>query len=134
MATERSPSAARAQAFAKVVAVPRQIVSPDLNIRWRIVTSGTVERSIDGGLSWQAQSTGVPATLTAGAAPSTTICWLVGPGGTVVLSTDGRTWQRVAFPETIDLTSIRASDGASAAVTTADGRTFTTVDGGKTWR
>jgi photosystem II stability/assembly factor-like uncharacterized protein len=50
------------------------------------------------------------------------------------LSTDGRTWQRVAFPESVDLVSIRASDGVNATVTAADGRTFTTTDGGRTWR
>jgi len=125
---------ARAQLMAKALAVPTVIMSPDANIRWRIVRGDGVERSIDGGTTWEIQSTAVPATLTAGAAPSPTICWLVGPGGLVVVSTDGKTWQRVSFPEAIDLTSIRASDAANATVTAIDGRTFTTVDGGKTWR
>src|SRR5437870_11284518 len=125
---------ARAQVMAKGIAVPTIIFSPDANVRWRIVTAGGVERSIDGGVTWETQSTGVPATLTAGVAPSATICWLVGPGGLVVLSIDGKTWQRISFPETIDLASIVASDAANATVTAADGRTFTTVDGGKTWR
>ena len=110
------------------------IVSPDSSVRWRIAGGSEVERTIDGGRTWEIQSTGVPATPTSGAAPSPTICWLVGPGGIVVLSTDGRTWRRVQFPEAIDLTSIRASDGTNATVTAADGRTFTTVDAGKTWR
>ena len=132
--TDAAASGVRVQAFAKALAVPTQIMSPDPNVRWRILTSGSVERSVDGGTTWQTQSTGARATLTAGAAPSPTICWLVGPGGVVVVSIDGRTWQRVAFPESIDLTSVRASDGANATVTAADGRTFTTIDGGKTWR
>src|SRR5262245_13258062 len=114
--------------------VALDVVSPNRNIRWRIVTGGAVERSIDGGVSWQTQSTGATATLTAGAAPAPTVCWLVGPAGVVLLSTDGRTWQRVTFPEAVDLVSIRASDAAIATVTAADGRTFTTIDGGKTWR
>ena len=131
--TEQVMIGARAQLMGKALAVPTVVVSPDPNVRWRVVNGG-VERSIDGGTTWETQSTGVPATLTAGAAPSPTICWLVGPGGIVVLSNDGRTWQRVQFPEAIDLTSIRASDGTNATVTAADGRTFTTVDAGKTWR
>jgi hypothetical protein len=124
---------ARGQALAKAAA-PLEIVSPNPGVRWRIATAGSIDRSTDGGATWQTQSTGVPALPTAGAAPSPAVCWLVGPGGVVLLSTDGRTWQRVAFPETIDLTAIRASDTANATVTSADGRTFTTTDGGKTWR
>jgi photosystem II stability/assembly factor-like uncharacterized protein len=72
-------------------------------------------------------------TLTSGASTSRSICWLVGGAGTVLRSTDGRTWRRVAFPETIDLVSIRATDERSATVTTSDGRRFLTKDGGVTW-
>ncbi len=125
---------ASARAMAKVSAVPTEVVSPNQNVRWRILVAGVVERSTDGGTNWQRQSTGVPVMLTAGAAPSPTICWLVGPGGIVLLSTDGRTWRRIPFPEAIDLASIRASDEANATVTAADGRMFTTNDGGNTWR
>lgn len=132
--SDRPAFRAGAQALAKVAAVPTEIVSPNTNVRWRTLTGGSVARSTDGGTTWQTQSTGVPATLTAGTAPSPTTCWLVGPDGIVVLSTDGRTWQRVPFPEAIDFISIRASDGANATVTAADGRTFVTTDGGKTWR
>ena len=127
-------SGARAEALAKMAVAPTQIVSPNPNIRWRPLTGGNVERSSDGGTTWQTQATGALTTLTAGVAPSATICWLVGRGGTVVLSVDGVTWQRVPIPETIDLASISASDAAIATVTAVDGRAFTTLDGGKTWR
>ena len=132
--TEQMRIGARAELMAKALAVPTVIVSPDANVRWRIAMGGDVERTVDGGGTWEIQSTGASTPPTAGAAPSPTICWLVGPRGLVVLSTDGRTWQRVPFPEAIDLGSIRASDAANATVTAIDGRTFTTVDGGKTWR
>jgi hypothetical protein len=109
------------------------IVSPDANVRWRI--NGTnVERSGDAGTTWQMQPTGVNAVLTAGAAPSRTVCWMVGAAGTVVRSVDGRSWQRLAFPEPIDLRAVRASDAAHAVVTAGDGRTFATADGGRTWQ
>ncbi|MBW8862892.1 MAG: hypothetical protein JF601_11075, partial [Acidobacteria bacterium] len=69
-----------------------------------------------------------------GAAPTPTICWVAGRGGIVLRSTDGSTWQRVGLSEPIDLTAIRASDAVNATVTAVDGRTFTTADGGTTWR
>jgi len=118
----------------KTASAQLDIVSPVRDARWRLRAGGIVERSSDGGATWVAQATGVSVTLTAGAAPSPTICWLVGPAGVVLLSTDGRTWQRVSVPEPVNLVSVRASDAANATVAAADGRTFTTADGGKTWR
>jgi len=109
-----------------------QIVSPNPSIRWRIAGS-VVEHSTDGGSSWAAVPTGIAAELTAGAAPSTLVCWLVGRGGVVLLTTDGRTWRRVAFPEITDLSAVRATDARTASVSTADGRILTTSDGGVTW-
>ena len=133
-AEDQAASRVRAQSLAKAAVVVPDIMSPDANVRWRILTGGNVARSTDGGSTWQTQSTGVAATPTAGSAPSPTLCWLVGPRGTIVVSTDGRSWQRVPFPEAIDLTAIRTSDRANATVTSADGRTFTTTDGGMMWR
>jgi hypothetical protein len=116
------------------VAPATEIASPDRTVRWRIVAANRVERSIDGGTTWQVQPTGTAAAIIAGVAPAPTICWLVGRGGLVLVSTSGQTWQRVPFPEVVDLISIRAPDGATATVTTADGRSFATTDGGRTWR
>jgi len=39
----------------------------------------------------------------------------------------------VAFPEVTDLSAIQATDARNASVSTADGRTFSTTDGGATW-
>jgi photosystem II stability/assembly factor-like uncharacterized protein len=116
------------------VAPATEIASPDRNVRWRIVAANRVERSIDGGSTWLVQPTGTTAAIAAGVAPAPTICWLVGRGGLVLVSTNGQTWQRVPFLEAVDLISIRASDGANATVTAADGRSFATTDGGQTWR
>jgi hypothetical protein len=132
--SDQTASRSRLEVMAKASPMPVEIVSPDANVRWRILTPGSIARSTDGGTTWQTQSTGVPATLTAGTAPSPAICWLVGRAGIIVVSADGRTWQRVPFPEGIDLVSIRALDAVNATVTAADGRTFITSDGGKTWR
>lgn len=74
------------------------------------------------------------ARVTARSSPSPDVIWLVGREGIVFLATDGRTFLRVPFPEAIDLTAVTATDERNAVVTTADGRTFQTADGGRTWR
>jgi hypothetical protein len=130
----RRERAAPAQALAKTSAAAPDIVSPDRNVRWRIRTPGSVDRSIDGGLTWQTQAAGVATPLVSGAAPSPAICWVVGRGGVVLRSTDGATWQRVGLSDAIDLIAIRASDATNATITAADGRMFRTADGGKTWQ
>lgn len=109
------------------------IVSSNASSQWRILANGAVQHSTDSGLTWAVQQTGVSVMLTAGASPAPEICWLVGPRGIVLLSTDGRSWRRVAFPETADLASVRATDDKSATVSTSDGRAFSTTDGGRTW-
>jgi photosystem II stability/assembly factor-like uncharacterized protein len=93
-----------------------------------------VHRSPEGRVTWEAAREGISAQLTAGASPSPSVIWLVGKGGLVLLSTgDGSTWRRLPFPESADLTAIEASSDTTAIVTTADGRTFGTSDGGVTW-
>jgi len=115
-------------------AIPtRDIVSSDGTTRWRI-RGATVERTTDAGATWTAQPTGAHAALAAGASPSADVCWIVGRAGTVILTTDGRTWTTVAFPETVDLLQVTAASGSRATVTTSDARRFTTDDGGITWK
>jgi hypothetical protein len=109
------------------------IVSSNPASRWRILQGGQVQRSADGGATWQTQTTGVSDTLSGGSSPSPSVCWLVGPRGIVLRTTDGRSWTRIPFPEAVPLTSIRATDDQTATVTTADGRQFVTEDGGRTW-
>jgi len=129
------PSAQAAQAARTFTfgAPETVIVSSNPASRWRILLGGAAQRSSDGGATWQMQNTGVSETLSGGASPSPSVCWLVGPGGIVLLSTDGRSWKRVAFPETVQLVAVRATDEEAATVTTADGREFVTDDGGLTW-
>ncbi len=125
------PAAARALAFAS--APERIIVSSNPSTRFRVLRGGGVQRSADAGATWRTEVTGTTETLTAGSSPSPSVCWLVGPAGMVLLSTDGRSWRRLAFPEAFDLRSVDATDEESATVTTADGRAFVTTDAGRTW-
>jgi hypothetical protein len=102
--------------------------------RWRILPSGSVERSLTGGTSWEQVAAYAPGDVTGGMAPSATVCWLIGRDGVVLRSVDGLRFERVSFPDTADLASIRATDALRATVTTIDGRVFNTTDGGATWR
>src|SRR4051812_46211585 len=114
------------------IAAPTLIGSPDPESQWRIV-HGAIEHSGDGGRTWQAQPLGTTDAIRAGSAPDARVCWAVGVGGTVMLTSDGLTWRRIEFPETVDLAGVRASDASHATVTTALGRSYVTADGGKTW-
>jgi photosystem II stability/assembly factor-like uncharacterized protein len=51
----------------------------------------------------------------------------------VLVTTDGRTWQRVSPPADVDLVGVRARDALRAVVTARGGRQFATTDGGRTW-
>jgi hypothetical protein len=102
-------------------------------VRWRPGGPGTVQRSIDGGVTWTTQQTGTTVAISAGSCPTPLVCWLVGQRGTVLLSTDGATWRLVSLPQRVDLIAIRAIDAKTAIVTASDGRRFSTADGGATW-
>jgi hypothetical protein len=108
---------------------------------WRFGRGGQIERSSDGGATWMAQASPVRAELLAGSAPSDTVCWLVGRAGTILRTIDGASWVVVASPpqaeqngQPPDLTFVDARDALFAVVGTADGRRFSTSDGGKTWQ
>jgi photosystem II stability/assembly factor-like uncharacterized protein len=109
--------------------------SPLKNIRWRVMLSGIVQKTIDGGTTWTRIVLDPAVVVTTGASPSAAVCWLVGKAGAVLRSTDGgATFTRVAAPVPADLVSITATDARTATVSTADGRHLTTSDGGQTWR
>jgi photosystem II stability/assembly factor-like uncharacterized protein len=93
-----------------------------------------VQRSSDAGATWTNQFNGSDGVeLTTGAAASPTVCWFAGRAGVVILTTDGRQWRQVTFPERADLVLIVATDARSATITAADGRVFATTDSGLTW-
>jgi Putative zinc-finger len=85
------------------------------------------------GPAWPAPPSDVAGQITAGSSPSADVCWIVGRGGTVLRSTDHQTWQRVNVPQAVDLSRVVATDARTAMVVAADGRTYSTSDGGVTW-
>ena len=101
---------------------------------WRILSTDVIERSVDR-LGWEAVAIDPPVRgLAGGAAPSATVCWIIGRAGLVLLTTDGKEFARVTQPAPADLISITAQDAFRATVTTVGGQTFSTTDGGKNWK
>jgi hypothetical protein len=114
-------------------AVVLEIVSPDPARRWRI-QGREVQLSTNGGSTWSPAMLPAGSVATGGAAPLPSVCWLIGPAGTVLRTTDGVRFESVPVPGAGLLTSIQADDASRARVTAADGRVFTTTDGGVSWR
>jgi hypothetical protein len=117
------------QLLAKTAA---DFASPDGAARWRIV-AGQVQRSTAQGRIWDVVTLPSPATITAGHAPTASVAWLVGRAGAIFVTTDGTRFERVPFPQSVDIVSILAIDGRQATVTTVDGRVFGTSDRGVSW-
>jgi hypothetical protein len=109
------------------------IASPERDVLWRVLEGTQLQRSADGGSAWQRVEFRPAAAVHAGHAPSSAVLWLVGERGTIHISTDGRTFARVPFVDASSLVSVLAVDDREATVTTADGRTFRTLDRGATW-
>jgi hypothetical protein len=110
------------------------VASPVPSVAWRIGPAGSIQRSEDGRQTWHKQDSGVTANLLAGSAPSDRVCWIIGQRGTVLRTVNGRTWEIVRPPAAVDLVLVTARDALTATVVAADGRKFSTSDGGRTWQ
>lgn len=108
--------------------------APHPPVFWRIDPDGRVQRSTDGGLSWNEVGFGDDVFITAGSAPVAGVCWLVDRGGRVFRSTNTADFTRTAFEEPVQLVGVEAIDASRAVVTSADGRRFATADAGASWR
>jgi hypothetical protein len=124
-------SAPRALA-ARQAASPLEIVAPGGSARWRISNGQRVEWSASNAGEWTPASIG-EGTFAAGSAPSASVCWIVGRGGAVFLTTGGTRFVRIPFPLMVDLVAITATDDRNAIVTAADGRSWVTSNQGQTW-
>lgn len=115
------------------------IPTPDPNVEWRITDNRFVERTANGGRTWQGQGLGTQVDLLAGSAPDANVCWVVGRNGAVFVAKGAGNgnkpaWYGVPAPVAADLGAVSAKSASSAIVTTADGRQFETHDGGKKWK
>jgi Putative zinc-finger len=102
-------------------------------IAWRVWTSGRVERSTDGGVTWSREPIEAPAAR-AISAPSRDVCWIVGEAGLILRYEAARGWTRLSPPLQAGFVAVQARDAMQATITAGDGRRFTTADGGQTWK
>ncbi|MGH7897489.1 MAG: WD40/YVTN/BNR-like repeat-containing protein, partial [Candidatus Binatia bacterium] len=128
-----APPPRREERAAPVAAGPVIIASrSNRDVLWRIAGS-EIERSEDGGKTWVSRPAGTAAVLTAASSPAPENCWVVGRGGTILRTTDGEAWEKIASPTDEDLVQVTAYGPFEATVGSASGRRFATHDGGKTW-
>lgn len=116
--------------------------APASSVMWRVGKGGAIERSTDAGRTWVSQMSPSQQDWLAGAPFSDTVCWLAGRKGAIARTVDGEQWDLISPPAQAagaggvqpDWIGISALDALSATVTSADGRKFTTSDGGMTWQ
>jgi photosystem II stability/assembly factor-like uncharacterized protein len=88
---------------------------------WAVGSSGTILHSQDAGDTWQAQASGTDRNLHSIARTGSGGLVVVGEKGTVLTSTDGRTWQQEAPVVAYDLWSV---------ISAQDGRVYAAGHGG----
>ena len=110
------------------------IPTPEASVRYRLAGAGFVERTSDGGATWDGQLVSPNAKLNAGAAPDAKVCWLVGREGKIFLTRDGTNWAKIPAPATLDFIAVTATDASTATVTSANNKRFSTTNRGRTWR
>ena len=108
------------------------ISPPNLSAGWQVGKNGLVLRRDPDGTT-HPQHSGVSTDLTAGAAPSSTVCWIVGRSGTIIRTTDGEHWDLITAPTGDNLVAVASDSADHAVVTTASGQNFATFDGGASW-
>jgi len=74
-------------------AAPAEVVSPDPQVRWRIVPTGRLERSTNAGKTWEPVTLPQPVNVTAVRAPSATTAIVTAADGRQFRTEDqGKTW------------------------------------------
>jgi hypothetical protein len=114
---------------------PHVILAPGGKRAWRVGAAGGIEASIDSGITWKAQKSGVNVDLSAGSAPSPEVSWVVGRAGTILLTIDGgEHWKIIISPLKEDLGGVHAVDARHASIwNVGNQKNFETADGGMTW-
>jgi len=106
----------------------------DLWNGWMVGHSGILYRSSDGGATWTTERTGVATRVLSGDCPTAEVCWLAGDAGQVFVRASDGTWaDRPIADAHVGVVAIKSSSRGAATATLADGRRFSTTDGGRTW-
>ncbi len=132
--TPLSSTASRLRASASDQSAALVTIASDQTAAWRATPEGGVEHSTDGGTTWTGQLASTGGTLTAGSAPSGSVCWLVGRDATILRTVDGgASWTSIEAPLQSDIVGVSATDGQTVMVEFSSGQAFASTDGGSTW-
>ena len=106
---------------------------------WTLSPDGALQRSFDSGRTWQTIPVASAVTFRALAANDSDI-WVGGAAGALYHSSDaGRHWTQIKLvgdgkPLTADIITVEFTDSRHGKLTTDDHETWTTSDGGESWR
>jgi hypothetical protein len=110
----------------------------DLNPRWTLTAEGTLQQSLDGGITWRRIHVSNGQVFRAVAAAGQSI-WLGGKRGVLFHSSDaGQHWTQMQptakrnLPAS-DIIGIEFEDYQHGKLTTASNESWTTSDGGESW-
>jgi hypothetical protein len=110
----------------------------DLNPRWTLTAEGTLQQSLDGGITWRRIQVSHGLTFHAVAAAGQSI-WLGGKRGVLFHSSDaGQHWTQMQptakrnLPAS-DIIGIEFEDYQHGKLTTASNESWTTSDAGESW-
>lgn len=114
------------------------VLTPDL--QWAVTQEGAIQRSIDSGKTWEMIPV-APGVVFRVVASVNTHVWAGGNAGALYHSADsGKSWNKIA-PSAVDgakliqdIVHIQFSDPLTGHVSTVDGTTWTTSDGGQSWQ
>jgi len=107
--------------------------------RWMLSSDGQLLRSTDGGKNWQTVPFAGNLVFRSVAVIGPNV-WVGGQGGALYYSgDDGSQWHRLSpasdgVPLAQDISALSFQDAQHGNLTTADGQTWTTSDGGRTWQ
>ncbi|HEX4427072.1 MAG TPA: YCF48-related protein [Terriglobales bacterium] len=107
--------------------------------RWMLAPGGILQRSFDGGKSWETIAGTDKTSFQAFSAVGSEV-WAGGADGLLYHSSDaGLNWIRIrpqasGQPLTAAIRGVQFSDTQNGKVTTVNGETWTTSDAGKSWR
>ncbi len=103
-------------------------------IAYLVGTSGSILKSIDGGLSWQPKSLGFMWTLQSLSFPTATTGYAASWTDTLLKTTDrGIHWKKVPVPGFTSITKLRFADESMGWFLSRETGLFQTHDGGSNW-
>jgi photosystem II stability/assembly factor-like uncharacterized protein len=110
------------------------VITPDDKNIWVIGAYGAIFHSVDGGVTWKAQTSGVNWLLADGVFLNTKEGWVAGLNGTILHTADsGETWQKQNTGTDKHLFAVSFVDPQNGWAIGEWNTIIHTADGGKTW-